>query len=88
MEYLAGITNSPGGSFWRVIDVTTGIPPIIFGGISADDESRHADVHEAKHEGDARPSMKETRLEFRDLELVSCFVAETERCNSLPDLVT
>ena len=35
-----------------------------------------------------RPSMKETRLEFRDLELVSCFVAETERCNSLPDLVT
>jgi hypothetical protein len=53
MEYLAGITNSPGGSFWRVIDITTGIPPVIFGGISADDESRHADVHEAKHEGDA-----------------------------------
>ncbi len=53
MEYLAGITNSPGGSFWRVIDITTGTPPIIFGGISADDESRHADVHKAKHEGDA-----------------------------------
>ena len=53
MEYLAGITNSPGGSFWRVIDITTGIPQIIFGGISADDESRHADVHEAKHEGNA-----------------------------------
>ena len=38
-----------------------------------------------------RPSMKETRLEFRDLlELASCFVpvAEVERCKSLPDLVT
>jgi hypothetical protein len=35
-----------------------------------------------------RPSMKEMRLDFRDLELASCFVAEMERCKSLPDLVT
>ena len=37
-----------------------------------------------------RPSMKETRLDCRDPETVSCFVpvAATERCDALPDSLT
>ena len=35
-----------------------------------------------------RPSMKEMRLNFRALELVSFLAAVTERCDSLPALAT